>query len=48
MIRRDIMGHTTLEMTDHYTHTQNGTRHQELKRLADIRGGVLKLALDRL
>jgi len=48
MIRRDIMGHTTLEMTAHYTHTQNGTRHRELKRLSEVRGAVLQLARERL
>ena len=44
MVRRDIMGHTTLEMTAHYTHTQNGTRHRELARLTEVRGDVLQLA----
>ena len=48
MIRRDVMGHTTLEMTSHYTHTQNGTRLHELHRLADVRGDVLQVARQRL
>jgi integrase len=47
MIRRDIMGHTTLDMTAHYTHTQNGTRQRELTRLAEVRGNVLQLAHER-
>ena len=48
MVRRDIMGHTSLEMTAHYTHTQNGTRQRELSRLTEIRGSVLDLAHDRV
>ena len=48
MVRRDIMGHTSLEMTAHYTHTQNGTRQRELSRLTEIRGSVLELAHDRV
>jgi site-specific recombinase XerD len=48
MVRRDIMGHTTLEMTAHYTHTQDGTRHRELSRLVEVRGDVLELAHRRL
>lgn len=48
MIRRDVMGHTTLEMTSHYTHTQNGTRLNELHRLGDVRGDVLQVARRRL
>ena len=48
MIRRDVMGHTTLEMTSHYTHTQNGTRLRELHRLDEVRGEVLNLARLRL
>lgn len=47
MIRRDIMGHTTLDMTAHYTHTQNGTRQRELARLAEVRGDVLQMARER-
>ncbi|MFH1418874.1 MAG: tyrosine-type recombinase/integrase [Planctomycetota bacterium] len=43
MIRRDIMGHTTLEMTSHYTHTRGITRLRELSRLADVRGEPLRL-----
>jgi integrase len=27
IVRRDVMGHTTLAMTAHYTHTQDGTRN---------------------
>lgn len=48
MIRRDIMGHTTLEMTSHYTHTQDGTRYRELSRLKNVRGRVLDLAASRV
>jgi integrase len=48
MIRRDVMGHTTLEMTSHYTHTQNGTRLRELHRLGEVRGEVLHFARERL
>lgn len=48
MVRRDIMGHTSLEMTAHYTHTQNGTRRRELSRLTEIRGGVLEMAHHRV
>lgn len=48
MVRRDIMGHTSLEMTAHYTHTQNGTRQRELSRLTEIRGRVLELAHQRI
>jgi len=44
MVRRDVMGHTTLDMTAHYTHTQNGTRDRELRCLSTVRGGVLELA----
>jgi integrase len=47
MVRRDVMGHTTLEMTSHYTHTQNATRHREVARLAGVRGDVLRLARNR-
>ena len=48
MIRRDVMGHTTLEMTSHYTHTQNGTRLHELHRLGEVRGDALRVARRRL
>ena len=48
MIRRDVMGHTTLEMTSHYTHTLNGTRLHELHRLGQVRGDVLQVARRRL
>lgn len=47
LIRRDIMGHTSLDMTAHYTHTQNATRQRELTRLAEIRGGALQMASGR-
>ena len=48
MVRRDMMGHTSLEMTAHYTHTQDQTRRQELNRLTSVRGDVLQLARGRL
>jgi integrase len=47
MVRRDVMGHTTLEMTSHYTHTQSSTRHHEVSRLAAVRGDALRLAEHR-
>jgi integrase len=47
MVRRDVMGHTTLEMTSHYTHTQSSTRRREVARLASVRGDVLRLAENR-
>lgn len=44
MIRRDVMGHTTLQMTSHYTHPLMATRLHELSRLEGVRGAVLDLA----
>jgi integrase len=43
LIRWDIMGHTSLDMTGHYTHIQNTTRQRELTRLAEVRGGALQM-----
>jgi integrase len=43
MVRRDVMGHTSLDMTAHYTHTQQGTAQREIARLAGLRGRVLRL-----
>jgi site-specific recombinase XerD len=47
LVRRDVMGHTTLQMTAHYTHTQDATRLREVSRLAEVRGPVLHLAEER-
>lgn len=47
MIRRDVMGHTTLQMTSHYTHPQAEIRLRELGRLEEVRGEVLALARSR-
>ena len=47
LVRRDVMGHTTLQMTAHYTHTQDATRLREVSRLAEVRGPALHLAEER-
>lgn len=48
MLRRDLMGHTTLAMTSRYTHPESSTVLREVARVGDVRGQALELGQERL